>query len=98
MLNNKNISTIRVNEDFQPTMCIIVGTEEEFDWSKPFSRLETSTVASKEQYRAHDIYAKHDARPTYVMDYCILDQTSSATIFKDLYDQTLCEIGTHLHT
>jgi len=97
MLDHKNIDPIKFENDYQPTLCIVVDTEEEFDWSKPHSRSETSTLATKEQYRAQDIYEKYNAIPTYVMDYCILNQDSSAAIMQKMYAEKICEIGTHLH-
>ncbi len=97
MLSHNKIKPVVFDKDYQPTLCIVIDTEEEFDWAKPHSREATATLATSEQYRAQEIFAKYDAIPTYVMDYCILSQSSSATIMKDMYDQGICEIGTHLH-
>lgn len=48
MLSKEYLKPINFGDDFQPTFCIIVDTEAKFDWSKPFSRAEASTLASKE--------------------------------------------------
>lgn len=81
----------------QPLLLVVVDTEEEFDWGRPVSRDQTSTAAISSQYRAHRIFEKYGIRPTYVVDYPVASQESGYAPLKELYDDGLCQIGTHLH-
>ena len=81
----------------RPLLLVVVDTEEEFDWSKPHSRDETSTSAMASQVRAHRIFEKYRIKPTYVSDYPVASQESGYAPLKELYDSGLCQIGAHLH-
>lgn len=85
------------NSSDRPLLLVVVDTEEEFDWSKPHSRAETSTDAMASQVRAHRIFEKYGIKPTYVIDYPVASQASGYVPLKELYDSGLCQIGTHLH-
>ncbi len=97
MLQRSNIKIVDIEPSYQPSLCIVVDAEEDFDWSKGFSRDATSVVSMAEQYRAQEIFAKYGAVPTYVVDYCIVNQKSSTAVVKEFFDQGLCDIGAQLH-
>lgn len=86
LLNNKT-----------PLLFIVVDTEEEFEWTKPFSRLNTSTRSIKSQVLAQEIYEEFDVVPTYVLDYCVATDPEAIAFLKTLRDYGACEIGAHLH-
>ena len=52
-----------------PELLIVVDTEEEFDWSRPFSRASISTGTIPAQARAHALYDRFGIVPTYVVDH-----------------------------
>ena len=52
-----------------PELLIVVDTEEEFDWTAPFSRESVATRSIPAQARAHEIYDRFGVVPTYVVDY-----------------------------
>jgi len=81
----------------RPLLLVVVDTEEEFDWSKPHSRAETSTQAMASQVRAHRVFEKYGIKPTYVIDYPVASQETGYAPLKELYDSGLCQIGAHLH-
>ena len=97
MLKRTDNQMASIPADFQPTMVIVVDTEEEFDWSAGYSRDNTKTETIGEQWRAQEIYARYDIRPTYVINHCVAAQEKPAAIMQALYSQGLCDIGMHLH-
>ena len=80
-----------------PELLIIVDTEEEFDWTAPFSRANVATRSVPAQARAHDIYDRFGIVPTYVVDYPVATDPDAAAFLKALSDSGKAEIGAHLH-
>ena len=80
-----------------PELLIVVDTEEEFDWSKPFSRAATSTASIPAQARAHAIYDRLGVVPTYVLDYPVATDPRAAGFLRTLKEEGRAEIGAHLH-
>lgn len=80
-----------------PQLAVVVDAEEEFDWSKPFSRDETGVKNIDELWRAQDIFDRHGIAPTYVIDYPVATTPSSIKIIKQFLDSGRCAIGTQLH-
>lgn len=80
-----------------PELLIIVDTEEEFDWSKPFSRENVATSAMPAQARAHEIYDRLGVVPTYVVDYPVATGPDAVAFLRGLADSGKAEIGAHLH-
>ena len=78
-------------------LLIVVDTEEEFDWSKPFSRDETGTSSIPAQARAHEIYDRMGVVPTYVVDYPVATDPLAAAFLLGLKRSGRAEIGCHLH-
>ncbi|HYM32599.1 MAG TPA: polysaccharide deacetylase family protein [Candidatus Cybelea sp.] len=83
--------------DLPPTLVVVVDTEEEFDWGKPFARHNTAVTSIAEQVRAQDIFARFGVRPTYVMDYPVATTEASIRVLDGFWRQGACDIGTHLH-
>ena len=80
-----------------PELLIVVDTEEEFDWSKPFSRAATSTRSIPAQARAHAIYDRFEIVPTYVVGYPVVADAAAIRFLRGLRDEGRAEIGAHLH-
>lgn len=83
--------------DAQPRLAIVVDTEEEFDWDRPFSRANQGVSAIPAQTRAHDIYDRLGVVPTYVVGYPVVRDPGCAAFFRDLKAAGRAEIGAHLH-
>jgi hypothetical protein len=80
-----------------PALLVVVDTEEEFDWSAPFSREATATTSIPAQARAHAIYDRFGVVPTYVVDYPVATDPAAVAVLKGLRDDGKAEIGAHLH-
>lgn len=78
-------------------LLVVVDTEEEFDWSKPFSRTATSTHSIPAQARAHAIYERFGVVPTYVIDYPVATDPLAVHFLRALKEAGKAEIGAHLH-
>jgi hypothetical protein len=80
-----------------PELVVVVDTEEEFDWSKPFSRSNTATRSIPAQAAAHQIYDRLGVVPTYVIDYPVATDPAAVAFLRRLKDEGRAEIGAHLH-
>lgn len=81
----------------RPRLFVIVDTEEEFDWSAPFSRDNVSVTAIDEVWRLQDVLARHGVVPTYVIDYPVATTPLSARRLGALARSGACQVGAHLH-
>jgi len=81
-----------------PLLCVVVDTEEEFDWSQPFDRDSTSVNSIAAQVLAHErVHDKFGVVPAYVIDWPVASKPEGIAPLKALMDQGRCEIGAHLH-
>jgi hypothetical protein len=80
-----------------PELLIVVDTEEEFDWTRPFSRASVATGSIPAQARAHAIYDRLGIVPTYVVDYPVATDPAAVRFLRGLSDAGKAEIGAHLH-
>jgi hypothetical protein len=80
-----------------PELLVVVDTEEEFDWSKPFSRSNTATRSISAQAKAHGIYDRLGVVPTYVIDYPVATDPEAVAFLLGLKEEGRAEIGAHLH-
>ena len=81
----------------QPELLVVVDTEEEFDWTKPFDRIATATRSIPAQARAQAIYDEMGLVPTYVCTYPVACDPVAVAYLKRLQDEGRAEIGAHLH-
>lgn len=80
-----------------PELLVVVDTEEEFDWTAPFSRESVATRSIPAQARVHELYDRFGIVPTYVIDYPVATDPEAVAFLKGLMDEGKAEIGTHLH-
>lgn len=78
-------------------LVVVVDTEEEFDWSAPFSRDAVATRSIPAQARAHEIFDRFGVVPTYVVDYPVATDPKAVAFLRDLKQRGKAEIGAHLH-
>ena len=69
-----------------PQLLIVVDTEEEFDWSAPFSRDSRATTSIPAQAGAHEIYDRFGVVPTYVIDHPVATDPAAVAFLKGLRD------------
>jgi hypothetical protein len=81
----------------RPRLCLVVDTEEEFDWSAPFSRANVDVSAIAEIDRLQAVVRPYGITPTYVIDYPVASTAASADQLAQLARLGECHIGAHLH-
>ena len=81
----------------RPRLFVVVDTEEEFDWSAPFSRHHTSVAAMRHVGRAQRVFDRYGIKPTYVVDYCVAHQPAGYEPLLRIAAEDRCTIGAHLH-
>lgn len=96
MLNSDRQSPAVIPAGTAPLMIVVVDAEEEFDWSKPFSRSATDTSSIADQERGHAVFDEFGIVPTYAIDYPVATQAEAALLVK-LRRERRCEIAAHLH-
>lgn len=98
MLDQTPHSPARLPDNHPPVLLIVVDTEEEFGWDKPFDRSSTQTASIAVQKMVHDrIYDRYGIVPTYVVDYPVATAPAAVAALRTLMENGQCEIGTHLH-
>lgn len=90
-------NTIDVSKLNSPILCVVIDTEEEFDWNAPLCRDAISVKNIAHQEKAQTLFAKYGIKPTYVIDYPVANQDEGIQPLKALYDDQQCDIGGHLH-
>ncbi|WP_207951667.1 polysaccharide deacetylase family protein [Pseudomaricurvus alcaniphilus] len=86
-----------IHSDGQPSLSVVVDTEEEFDWSLPHNRQATATKAIREVERGQAVFDRYGLKPCYVIDYPIASNTEDNAALRDIQREGRCVIGTHLH-
>ena len=79
-------------------LLVVVDTEEEFDWSAPFSSKARSTSNMREQRHAQAVLDRHGARPLYAIDHPVATDAWSAAWLRETRADGRCDVGSHLHT
>jgi hypothetical protein len=79
-----------------PILNVVIDTEAEFEWSRPFGRDMTSVTNLKRQEPVQAIFTRYGVRPTYVVAYAVATQESGYAPLKEFLQANLCSIGAHL--
>jgi len=80
-----------------PTLFVVVDTEAEFDWNRPFDRTLTSVRSTAAQERAQAIFDGYGLRPIYVLDYAVASQPEGYEPIRRIFNRHACAIGAHMH-
>lgn len=88
---------LRFPDSFGRRFAVFVDTEEEFDWSGPFSRSERSTRATGALPGLHAMLRDHGAQPVYLVDHPIATEPHAAAMLRQWQEEQQCVIGAHLH-
>ena len=79
-----------VGADLPPLLQIVVDTEEEFDWSKPFNRESTAVRNLAHQEKAQRIFDRLGVKPTYVVDYAVASQSMGYGPLREFLAERAC--------
>ena len=80
-----------------PTLHVVIDTEAEFDWDKPFAENLTAVSAMAQIGDAQAIFDRYGLRPTYVIDYPVAAQEAGSAVLAAIAARDGCAIGAHLH-
>ena len=80
----------------RPHLCVMVDTEEDFDWDGPFSRANTA-VSFDGVERAQAVFDRHGVRPCYLVGYPVAVDERAAAVLRGWLREERCAIGAHLH-
>ena len=83
----------RLPKDHPPLLLVVIDTEEEFDWTRPHARENTSVTAIAAQGQAQEIFANHGITPTYVIDYPVASSPAAVEVLRVFADPGRCRIG-----
>ncbi|HBK09484.1 MAG TPA: hypothetical protein DDZ81_27085 [Acetobacteraceae bacterium] len=81
----------------RPVLITTIDAEEDFDWTRPFSRAATDVTSMRSQHLAHRIFERYGAVPTYMVDHPVASQDEGRAPLKELLQSGSCEIGAQLH-
>lgn len=80
-----------------PMLITTVDSEEDFDWTRPFSRASTDVTSMRSQHLAHRIFERYGVIPTYMVDHPVAAQDAGRAPLRELLQGGLCDIGAQLH-
>lgn len=81
----------------RPHLCVVVDTEEEFDWAAPFSRRHTSVESMSFLARGQALFRRFGLVPAYLADYPVVDDPRSAEVLGPWLAAGECLVGAQLH-
>lgn len=82
----------------RPLLCIIIDTEEEFDWTAPFSRRNAFVTAISDLRHGHLIFRRYGLRPTYLVDYPVIADARAGEILGSWVETGEALVGAQLHS
>ena len=89
--------SIVLDPAFGTRFMLFVDTEEEFDWSAPFSRTGHTVTALAGMARGQAYFAAAGVKPVYVTDYPVIDSDAAAVMMGRWVADGSADIGAHLH-
>ena len=88
-----------MERDSKPDVLFIlsIDTEEEWDWSGPFSKSDFSVENIQKLPEFQSFCESLNIRPTYFVDYAVANNPHAVEALKSFSANHRCEIGAHLH-
>ena len=83
-------------ESFGHRVLVTVDTEEEFDWTQPKRRENTSVEAVKSLPQAHAVLRGFGVKPAYLVDYPVATTPESVEVLKGFVEAGEATIGAQL--
>jgi len=96
-LHPKPADYCRVDPTEKARLVVVVDTEEDFDWSRGFSRDHTAVRSMRWVGKVQDIFDAYHITPVYVIDYPVASQPDGYRPLQEIYASGRCLIGAHLH-
>ncbi|WP_291299249.1 polysaccharide deacetylase family protein [Elioraea sp.] len=81
----------------RPVLSVVLDTEEEFDWSAPFSRRNRGVSGLDHLHRGQTIFRRYGLRPAYLIDHPIVTAPRAAEVFGPWLAAGECIVGAQLH-
>lgn len=88
---------LTVPADSQPTLLVVIDTEEEFDWRAPPNPNSRSVTNIQFLPMLQAIFDRHGVKPAYLVDHPVATDPAAASLLRGIADSGRCEIGAHLH-
>jgi hypothetical protein len=88
---------LELPEAFGRRFAIFVDTEEEFDWSKPFSRDAGSTRSLESLPIIHRRLRSYGSEPVYLVDHPIASDPRCVATLRQYLENGECAVGAQLH-
>ena len=79
-------------------LCVVVDTEEEFDWSRPHDRQSTQVSAIARANRFQELCDSFEVQPVYVVTYPVASKPDGYGPLREFADAGRCLVGAHLHS
>jgi hypothetical protein len=86
-----------IDAERPPTLHVVVDTEAEFDWARPFATDLTAVSAMSGIGSAQAIFDRYGVRPVYVVDYPVASQPEGVAAIRAVVDRGAGAVGAHLH-
>lgn len=97
MLNPPAQAYCRLAPSERARLIVVIDTEEEFDWSRNFSRANTAVTAMRHIRRVQEIFDRYGITPVYVIDYPVASNPEGYEPLQEIHAAGRCLIGAHLH-
>jgi len=81
----------------RPSLSVVLDTEEEFDWSAPFSRQNRGVNGLDHLHIGHTIFRRYGLTPAYLVDHPIVADPRAAEVFGPWLEAGECLVGAQLH-
>jgi hypothetical protein len=92
-----HVTTIAFDAQTKPQLLMVIDTEEEFDWGKPFDRANTGVHHVADLPKLQAVFEAAGVIPAYVIDYPVAASDAGTAFFSKLAKAGRAEIGMHLH-
>ena len=86
-----------ISEKPEVLFILSIDTEEEWDWSDAFPQYDCSVSNVQKIPEFQALCDSIGIRPTYFLDYAVVENTESVKTLIDSIGNNRCEIGVHLH-
>ena len=97
MLNPQPSDYCHISPEERARLIVVIDTEEEFDWSRDFSRDNISVRSMQWIGRIQDIFDEYGITPVYIIDYPVASQSDGYQTLVEVQASGRCLIGAHLH-
>jgi hypothetical protein len=81
----------------RPVLNVVLDTEEEFDWSAPFSRRNRGVSGLSHLHKGHTIFCRYGLKPAYLIDHPIAASPQAPEVFGPWLAAGECLVGAQLH-